>query len=199
MSALVDLEAENNRLRVRLGVVKNRLMHNTPSWAREWPGIKGAIEEIDAALEGGPLAQNSLALSHEIIRLRSALEFYADPWKHTDAVPDFYRDLDFGSTAEEALAPRNHRNSGGKVMDDLTWLRGQIVALCEDTEDRYAPIAERDIEGKQGAYARGRIQEAKSIRNAICEVVRERQEQARNRVNCAAAQNEVAASSEGDA
>lgn len=62
------------------------------------------------------------------------------------------------------------------VAGDLQWLRSQIVALCEDTEDRYAPTAERDTEGKEGAYSRGRIHEAKSIRNAICEVVRERQD-----------------------
>lgn len=50
----------------------------------------------------------------------------------------------------------------------------EIIALCEDTEERYAVIAERDQEGKQGAFARGRIREAKSIRNAICETVRAR-------------------------
>lgn len=62
-------------------------------------------------------------------------------------------------------------------MNDLEWLRDQIVALCEDTEEQYAWVAERDTEGKQGAFALGRIREAKSIRNAICEVVRERQMQ----------------------
>jgi hypothetical protein len=59
-------------------------------------------------------------------------------------------------------------------VSDLEWLRDQVVALCEDTEDRHAWIVERDKEGKEGAFALGRIREAKSIRNAICEVVRER-------------------------
>lgn len=61
-------------------------------------------------------------------------------------------------------------------MSDLKWLRDQIVALCEDTEKQYSWVAECD-EGKQGAFARGRIREAKNIRDAICEVVRERQMQ----------------------
>ncbi len=38
-------------------------------------------------------------------RLRAALAFYADPFKHGDgtAVPDFYSELDFGAKAAEAL------------------------------------------------------------------------------------------------
>lgn len=43
----------------------------------------------------------------------------------------------------------------------------EVFALHEDTVERYHMIAERDTEGKQGAYARGRIVEAKSIAKAI--------------------------------
>ena len=43
----------------------------------------------------------------------------------------------------------------------------EIFALAEDTIEKYHAIAERDTEGKQGAYARGRIVEAKSIAKAI--------------------------------
>lgn len=43
----------------------------------------------------------------------------------------------------------------------------EVFALHEDTIERYHAIAERDTEGKQGAYARGRIIEAKSIAKAI--------------------------------
>lgn len=43
----------------------------------------------------------------------------------------------------------------------------EVFALHEDTVDRYHAIAERDTEGKQGAYSRGRIVEAKSIAKAI--------------------------------
>lgn len=43
----------------------------------------------------------------------------------------------------------------------------EVFALNEDTAERYHAIAERDLEGKQGAFARGRIAEAKSIAKAI--------------------------------
>ncbi|MGY3608406.1 MULTISPECIES: hypothetical protein [unclassified Bradyrhizobium] len=43
----------------------------------------------------------------------------------------------------------------------------EVFALHEDTVERYHAIAERDTEGKQGAYSRGRIVEAKSIAKAI--------------------------------
>lgn len=46
-------------------------------------------------------------------------------------------------------------------------LAKEVFALHEDTVDRYHAIAERDTEGKQGAFARGRITEAKSIAKAI--------------------------------
>lgn len=56
-----------------------------------------------------------------------------------------------------------------EIIDNL---RQQLFSLCEDTEVRYAGIAERDLEGKQGAFARGRITEAKSIRKAMGEIFR---------------------------
>lgn len=43
----------------------------------------------------------------------------------------------------------------------------EVFALHEDTIEKYHAIAERDLEGKQGAFARGRMTEAKSIANAI--------------------------------
>ena len=43
----------------------------------------------------------------------------------------------------------------------------EVFALHEDPIERYHAIAERDTEGKQGAFARGRITEAKSIAKAI--------------------------------
>lgn len=46
-------------------------------------------------------------------------------------------------------------------------LAREVFALAEDTIENYRMIAERDLEGKQGAYARGRIIEAKSIAKAI--------------------------------
>lgn len=52
-------------------------------------------------------------------------------------------------------------------------IRKELFSLCEDTEAKYADVAVRDLEGKQGAFARGRIAEAKSIRNAMGEIFRE--------------------------
>lgn len=43
----------------------------------------------------------------------------------------------------------------------------EVFALHEDTIEKYHAIAERDTEGKQGAFARGRMAEAKSIAKAI--------------------------------
>lgn len=43
----------------------------------------------------------------------------------------------------------------------------EVFALAEDTVERYHDIAERDLEGKQGAFARGRCTEAKSIAKTI--------------------------------
>ena len=54
----------------------------------------------------------------------------------------------------------------------LRWVRNQIVDLCEATEDSQHSVATRDLEGKQGAFARGRIHEAKGIRNTMAEIIR---------------------------
>lgn len=43
----------------------------------------------------------------------------------------------------------------------------EVFALHEDTIEQYHSMAERDTEGKQGAFARGRMTEAKSIAKAI--------------------------------
>ena len=58
----------------------------------------------------------------------------------------------------------------------LDWLRGELTALCEATEESASlnDLATRDTEGKMGAFARGRIHEAKGIRRAMCEMVREK-------------------------
>lgn len=54
-----------------------------------------------------------------------------------------------------------------KISDARRDLAKEVFALYEDTVERYHAIAERDTEGKQGAFARGRIVEAKSIAKAI--------------------------------
>jgi hypothetical protein len=51
-------------------------------------------------------------------------------------------------------------------------VKAELFSLCEDTEQRYAETGTRDVEGKMGAFARGRTIEAKSIRNAMSEVLR---------------------------
>ena len=42
-------------------------------------------------------------LRGEIKRLRETLEFYANPYGKCKYVPDFYSELSFGETAEDAL------------------------------------------------------------------------------------------------
>lgn len=48
-------------------------------------------------------------------------------------------------------------------------LRTEMFALCEAVEDQCGPIGQRDLEGKQGAFARGRAFEAKSLRREMGE------------------------------
>ena len=59
-----------------------------------------------------------------------------------------------------------------KLEAALEQWRKELCSLCEDTEERCAEDA-KDLEGKEGAYARGRIREAKSIRKAMGEVIYE--------------------------
>lgn len=58
----------------------------------------------------------------------------------------------------------------------LRWVRNQVVDLCEATvdDDALCRVAGSDMEGKQGAFARGRIHEAKAICNAMAEVIRDK-------------------------
>ena len=56
-------------------------------------------------------------------------------------------------------------------MDQLERVRGELCGLCEQTEDSLHAAAQGD--GIEAAYARGRRHEAKGIRNAMCEVIRE--------------------------
>lgn len=54
-----------------------------------------------------------------------------------------------------------------RISEAKRALAKEVFALHEDTVEKYHAIAERDTEGKQGAFARGRIAEAKSIAKAI--------------------------------
>ncbi len=50
-------------------------------------------------------------------------------------------------------------------------VRREIFALCEDTEERCGEQG-NDTRNEAGAFARGRLWEAASIRNAMGEVIR---------------------------
>ncbi|MBY0561527.1 hypothetical protein [Hyphomicrobium sp.] len=56
-----------------------------------------------------------------------------------------------------------------EIIEDL---RKDLCALCEETEEKCAAEAARDTEGKPGAFARGRIYEAKGIRRTMGEMFR---------------------------
>lgn len=58
-------------------------------------------------------------------------------------------------------------------VEALKWVRGELFSLCEATEEACAQSA-ADREGKPGAFARGRVHEAKGIRRAMGEVIAER-------------------------
>lgn len=63
--------------------------------------------------------------------------------------------------------------SGDDEPDDLLWLRYQVLALCEDTEDKmHAELEKRGATQEEQGFYRGRYHEAKGIRRAIAEVVR---------------------------
>lgn len=107
--------------------------------------------------EGGLFERTGAA----IVSLRAELEetrAERDRW-HTAALDEML------GGAETALAAL--REEVVKVLDEA---RSQLYGLCEATQDECAEIAQRDVEGKSGAYARGRKVEAKGIARAMGEV-----------------------------
>lgn len=56
------------------------------------------------------------------------------------------------------------------AREALITARTELFALCEATMDECHDLAQRDTEGKQGAFARGRKHEAKGISRAMGEV-----------------------------
>ena len=67
---------------------------------------------------------------------------------------------------------------GWQPIETVTKIKRELFALCEATEDDpiLCAIAARDTEGKMGAFARGRIHEAKGIRRTMAEVIRAMEE-----------------------
>jgi len=57
----------------------------------------------------------------------------------------------------------------GDPLKSIEWLRQELFALCEASEEQHNPIGRADLETKHGAYARGRAYEAKSLRRAMGE------------------------------
>lgn len=104
---------------------------------------------------------------HDAARAREAVHAWLYLRKLSLSHDDFMGLADIIAAALTAA-----RRTGAE--EALKWLRGQVVALCEATEDNCAADAERDADRMSGAFARGRVWEAKGIRNSICEVVRER-------------------------
>jgi hypothetical protein len=58
--------------------------------------------------------------------------------------------------------------------DDLAWIRREIIELCEATENSQSKVVSTGYPDMTGAYARGRVHEAKGIRRALCAVIEER-------------------------
>ncbi len=84
-------------------------------------------------------------------------------------------DMLAGHAAAEIVALRKRvEDLKGAANDEREWLKKQVFALCEDTTEKYHDAGQRDTEGKEGAFARGRCIEAKSIARAIGDVCHER-------------------------
>ncbi|TAJ89695.1 hypothetical protein [Reyranella sp.] len=81
------------------------------------------------------------------------------------------------SNADEwQLWLEEHRDSGSAfiavqiveaIEEHKKALAREVYALAEDTAEQCHDVAQRDLEGKQGAFARGRVHEAKGIARAI--------------------------------
>lgn len=110
----------------------------------------------------------------------AALRKWADAIQANRPLPPAaYKDIRWAATFIERTASepadKGESSPSGTLADARTaleWVRSELVALCEHTEDRCAPMAGREYETKFGAFARGRVHEAKGIRRAMCEVIR---------------------------
>jgi len=92
--------------------------------------------------------------------------------KYQAFVSELLARIDRIEKAAERLVPIEASAYRALPSDEIERLRSELFSLCEDTEERCASVASKDTEGKQGAFARGRIYEAKGIRNAMGEVFR---------------------------
>jgi hypothetical protein len=75
----------------------------------------------------------------------------------------------------EVVAREGMSSPDSTPVEILKWVRDELFALCEATEsDPTLVRSSGDHEGKVGAYARGRLREAKGIRRAMGEVIAEK-------------------------
>jgi hypothetical protein len=92
--------------------VEETIMSGVPLHPKWFQMVADEIERLREELEDMHRRERSTAVQNlgnegqlcdEIERLREALKFYANPYGKCECVPDFYSELGFGDTAENAL------------------------------------------------------------------------------------------------
>lgn len=126
---------------------------------------------IKAETDLGVFMASNANLTTEVLELRAAIETAEDALVAKEAEIERLKafkekwltiDTDLIEQMSSKLTAANAR-----IAElDHWWLR-EVAALEEDTRERYGPTASSDTEGKQGAFARGRMYEAASIAKAL--------------------------------
>lgn len=112
------------------------------------------------------------ALADEIERMAAETGYPVEGWAKSCARDDLVRARDAYRSGALRAASAEVDGAGGDE-DDLTWLRRQVISLCEDTEDRASHALERpNLTDHEKGFHKGAQTEAKGIRRAIAEVVR---------------------------
>lgn len=99
-----------------------------------------------------------------LIRQMDALANAGGPRQTSEATAKLLEEAAERILVEKQAKATAHENGRSEIMRE-------VFALHEDTIERYGEIGQRDTEGKEGAYARGRCAEAKSTARAIGNVV----------------------------
>lgn len=134
----------------------------------EFDALNGWRDKIDTP----PISSDEVERAARAIYEYSDCKFWDEPNADTwDTATEYFRRL-CRKQARKVLEAARLAPVPVEGREELSRFKHELFALCEDTETKYAEIAERDAEGKQGAFARGRIIEAKSIRKAMGEVFR---------------------------
>ncbi len=125
---------------------------------RVWCGRCGSSSGTSPRKEGSKEA----AIKHW--NTRDGIQLSTDA--SSSRSPSLHREPLLNNSSDTTLSTEGMREA-------LEWVRSEIFGLCEHTEEKYADKT-LDAETVSSAFNRGRCFEAKGIRNAMGEVIRER-------------------------